>query len=391
MPHIDDLFDQLQGARVFSKIDLRSKYHQLKIRASDIPKMTFKTRHYEFLVISFRLTNALAAFMYLMKNVFQPYLDSSVIVFIDAILVYSSSWEEHEQHLRTRSFLGLASYYRCFMEGFSSITALLTKLTQKGALFRWSDECEESFQKFKTAVTTAPVKYEHQRPCGLLQKIDIPEWKWERYHYGIHAKFSYNNSYQSSIQIAPYEALYERRCHSPIGWFEPGEARLLGTELVRDALDKVKLIQERLRTSQSMQKSYVDIKARDVEFMVGKKVLLRVSPMKGVMRFGKNDKLSPWYIAPFEVSERVGEVAYRLALPPSLSGVHLMFHVSIPWKYYGDPSHVLDFSSVQLDKDLTYFEDPMTIMDRQVLKLRSKNIASVKVKWRGKPIEEATW
>ncbi|XP_070003371.1 uncharacterized protein [Nicotiana sylvestris] len=117
--------------------------------------------------------------------------------------------------------------------------------------------------------------------------------------------------------------------------------------------------------------------------MVGEWLLLRVSPMKGVMRFGKKGKLSLRLIGPFEVSRKVGKVAYELALPPSLVGVHLVFHVSMLRKYHGDPSHVLDFISVQLDKDLSYVKEPVAILDRQVRKLRSKNIASAKVQWRG--------
>ena len=217
LPRIDDLFDQLQGAKVFSKIDLRSRYHQLKIRREYVPKTTFKTRygHYEFLVMPFGLTNAPAAFMDLMNRVFGPYLDKFVIVFIDDILVYSSSKEEHAEHLRiilqtlrehqlyakfikcqfwldrvaflghvvsaegisvdprkieaivdwkpptnvteVRSFLGLAGYYRKFVEGFSKIATPLTKLTRKEEKFIWSEACQNSFDELKQRLTTAPV------------------------------------------------------------------------------------------------------------------------------------------------------------------------------------------------------------------------------------------
>ncbi|XP_070050311.1 uncharacterized protein [Nicotiana tomentosiformis] len=125
--------------------------------------------------------------------------------------------------------------------------------------------------------------------------------------------------------------------------------------------------------------------------MVGERIFLRVSPMMGVMRFDKKGKLSPRFIGPFEIVERVGEVAYNLAFPPSLFAVHPLFHVSRLRKYYGDLSYVLDFSSIQLEKDLTYVEEQMDILDRQIRKLSSKNIASVKVQWRGHPVEEATW
>ncbi|XP_070039305.1 uncharacterized protein [Nicotiana tomentosiformis] len=177
----------------------------------------------------------------------------------------------------------------------------------------------------------------------------------------------------------PLSLIEARSSHHIFGEFCSGflrEARLLGTDLVRDALEKVKLIQDRLHITQSRQKIYIDRKVRDIAFMVGERVLLQVSPMKAVMRFRKKDKLSAKYICPFEILERVGELAYKLAFPPSLSAVHPMFHVSMLWKYYGDPSHVLIFSSVQLDKDLNYVEELMAILDRQIRKLRSKNIAS---------------
>ncbi|XP_070005623.1 uncharacterized protein [Nicotiana sylvestris] len=345
---------RLLGARVFSKIDLKFGHHQLKIRDSDVLKT-----------------------------------------------------------------------------GLSSITVPLTRLTQKSSPFRWSDECKESFQKLKTALTTASVLvlpsasgsyivycdaswigigyvlmhqgrvldnqfvrlgvletsrflayvvsrsslYDHIKECqyddphllvlketvkhGDAKEVTIRDDVVLRMHgricvpnmdelcelilendhrswYSIHlgtakmyqylrqhywwrrmkkdivgdqfspfVEFAYNNSYQSSIQMDPYEALYGRRCRFPMGWFEPGETRLLGIDLVQDALDKAKLIQDWLRMAQSRQTSYDDRKVCDVAYMMGKKVLLRVSPMKGDMRFGKKGKLSPRFIGPFEVLERI--------------------------------------------------------------------------------------
>ncbi|XP_070035025.1 uncharacterized protein [Nicotiana tomentosiformis] len=129
--------------------------------------------------------------------------------------------------------------------------------------------------------------------------------------------------------------------------------------------------------------SYADHSVRDIAFMVGERVLLRVFPMKGVMSFGKKGKLSPMYIEPFEILERVSEMAYKLALPPSLATVHSVFHGSMLRKYHGDPSHVLDFSSVQLDNDITYEEEPVAILSQHVRKLRYKSYPSVRVQWRG--------
>ncbi|XP_070015702.1 uncharacterized protein [Nicotiana sylvestris] len=125
--------------------------------------------------------------------------------------------------------------------------------------------------------------------------------------------------------------------------------------------------------------------------MVGEKVLLKVSPLKGVMRFGKKGKMSRRFIGPFKVFRGIGEVSYELALPPSLSGEHPVFVISMLRKYIDDPSHVLDFSMVQLDGDLTYNVERVAILEWQVRKLRSKDISSVKVQWRGRPMEEATW
>ena len=125
--------------------------------------------------------------------------------------------------------------------------------------------------------------------------------------------------------------------------------------------------------------------------MEGEQVLLKVSPMKGVMRFGKRGKLSPRYIGQFEVLRRVGEVTYELALPPGLSGVHPVFHVSMLKRYHGDRNYIIRWDSVLLDKNLTYEEKLVAILDSEIRKLRSREIASIKVQWKNRPVEESTW
>jgi len=217
LPRIDDLIDQLRGASVLSKIDLRSGYHQIRVKAEDIPKTAFRTRYgyYEYQVIPFGVTNAPAVFMDYMNRIFHPFLDFFVVVFIDDILIYSKTFEEHEKHLivvlqilkdkklyakmskcefwleeikflghviskkgvsidptkveavlqweppksviEIRSFLGLAGYYRRFIEGFSKIAMPLTQLTKKGQKFEWTENCENSFQELKKRLTTSPV------------------------------------------------------------------------------------------------------------------------------------------------------------------------------------------------------------------------------------------
>ncbi|XP_062077935.1 uncharacterized protein LOC133782594, partial [Humulus lupulus] len=141
----------------------------------------------------------------------------------------------------------------------------------------------------------------------------------------------------------------------------------------------------------SRQKSYADPKRRNVEFQVGDHVFLRVSPLRGVRRFGVKGKLSPRFVGPFEILERVGQVAYRLALPPSLSGVHSVFHVSMLRKYVSDTKHVLRYEDLELQTDLSYEEQPVQILDRKDKVLRNKTIPLVKVLWRNSKVEEATW
>ena len=212
---------------------------------------------------------------------------------------------------------------------------------------------------------------------------------WDEYLPLI--EFAYNNSFQSTIGMAPYEALYGRRCRTPVCWGEVGERKIEGPELIEVTTEKVKIIQDRMRTAQSRQKSYADKRRKDLEFQKGDYVFLRISPWKGVMRFGKKGKLSPRYIGPYEILEKVGMVAYKLALPPELARLHDVFHVSMLRKYVADPSHVLVEQPIELKEDLSYVEEPLAIVDRKEQILRSKVIPLVKVVWRRHSMEEATW
>ncbi|GJV95731.1 DNA/RNA polymerases superfamily protein [Tanacetum coccineum] len=686
LPRIDDLFDQLQGAKYFSKIDLRSGYHQLRVREQDISKTAFRTRygHYEFLVMPFGLTNAPAVFMDLMNRIFHEYLDKFVIVFIDDILVYSKSEEEHERHLRivleilrqkklyakfskcefwlqqvaflghivsadgiimdpskveaitkwprpttvteVRSFLGLAGYYRRFVEGFSRLALPLTQLMRKGEKFVWTDERQESFEELKRRLVSAPIltlpsgsggfqiysdaskkglgcvlmqhgkviayasrqlkPYEvnypthdlelaavvfalkiwrhylygeacdiftdhkslkyifTQRELKMRQRVveiwmiacfdsmnhyefrgldvetryemlkdgkltkfsvdvdgivwfedryssvpndqhfarglngslvlhfmhpgstkmyrDLKQYFWWngmkqdvatrwrflcgngmrfpwisllvcpttqkrhdaiwvvvdrltksahflpiRKNYGIsklaeifqqeivrlhgtptsivsdrdpkftsrfwkglqkawgtRLKFSTSFHPQTDGQsertstlenmlglAAPFELLYGRKCRAPICWDEVGERLIEGPELIEITNEKVAVAKEKLKEARSRQKSYADKHRRDLEFQVGDRVFLKVSPFRGVKRFGIKGKLSPRFIGPFEILERIGEI----------------------------------------QPDMSLSEEPESILDRQERVMRNKVIPFVKILWKNHPEREATW
>ena len=195
-------------------------------------------------------------------------------------------------------------------------------------------------------------------------------------------EFSYNNSYQASIQMAPYEALYGRLCRSSLCWTEVGESSITGPDLIRETSEKVSLIRQRLLTAQSRQKSYADVRRRPLEFEVGDHVFLKIMLKRGVIRFGKRGNLSPRFIGPFEIVDRVGTVAYRLVLPPSMSSVHEVFHVSMLRKYTPDPAHVMDWRQIEVDIDGTFEEGPVRIVDSRDQVMRRKTVRLVKVLWR---------
>ncbi|GJW88284.1 putative reverse transcriptase domain-containing protein [Tanacetum coccineum] len=742
LPRIDDLFDQLQGSSVYSKIDLRSGYHQLRVREEDILKTAFRTRyvHYEFQVMPFGLTNAPAVFMDLMNRVCKPFLDKFVIVFIDDILIYSKNKKEHEEHLKVilellkkeelyakfskcefwipkvqfldhvidsqgihvdpakiesikdwespkmpteiRQFLGLAGYYRRFIEGFSKIVKSMTKLTQKGVKFDWGDKQEAAFQLLKQKLCSAPilalpegskdfvvycdashkglvavlmqrekvisyasrqlkiheknyithdlelgsvvfslklwrhylygtkctvftdykslqqilnqkelnmrqrrwlellsdydceiryhprkanvvadalsrkdwskplrvralvmtigldlpkqilnaqtearkpeniknedvggmlvenskdpekfrmkkleprtdgtlcfngriwlpcygdlrivimheshkskyfihpgsnkmyqdmkklywwpnmkaniatyvskcltcanVKAEHQRPSGLLVQPDIPQWKWDNitmdfvmklpkslqgydtkalgtnldmstaYHPQTDGQieFSYNNSYRSSIKAASFEALYGQKYCSPVCWAEVGQVQLTSLEIVQETTEKIIQIKQRMQAARDRQKSYADLKRKLMDFQVGDKVMLKVLPWKGVVRFGKRGKLNLRYVGPFKVLEKVGSVAYKLELPEDLSRVHNTFHVSNLKKCYADEPLAVSLDGLHFVDKLQFIEEPVEIMDHEVKRLKKSRIPIIKVRCNSMRGSEFTW
>ncbi|GJZ76118.1 putative reverse transcriptase domain-containing protein [Tanacetum coccineum] len=578
LPRVDDMFDQLQGSQYFSKIDLRSGYHQLRVHEDDIPKTAFRTRygHFEFTVMPFGLTNAPVIFMDLMNRVCRPYLDKSVIVFIDDILIYSKTREEHEEHLRL--VLGLLNmerlyakfskcefwlrevqflghvingdginvdprYYCRFIENFSKIAKPLTVLTQKSKTFDWGEEQENVFQTLKDKLCNAPFLALPDGPedfvvyfdafglglgCVLMQinkviayasrQLKIHEKNytthdlelgavvfalkiWRHYLYGIKSVIytdhkslqhifsqkelnmrqrrsielfsdydceiryhpgkanvvadalsrkervsdesaglqrgidemtklgsdgelyyldqiwvplkgdvrtlimdeAHKSKYsvhpradkmyydlRDSVRCASFEALYGRKCRSPIIWAEVGEGQLIGPELVQETTKKILQIKDRLKATRDRQRSYADKRIKPLEFSVGDYVLLKVSPWKGVVRFGKKGKLVPRFVRPFEIIENVSPVTYKLDFPEELDGVHDTFHVSNHKKCLADPTLQVPLDEIQVDARLNFVKEHVEILEREFKKLMRSRIAIVKIRWYSKRGPEFT-
>ncbi|GKC33638.1 putative reverse transcriptase domain-containing protein, partial [Tanacetum coccineum] len=204
-------------------------------------------------------------------------------------------------------------------------------------------------------------------------------------------EFSYNNSYHASIKAAPFEALYGRKCRSPVCWAEVGEVQLTGPEIVQETTEKIIQVKQRMQAARDRQKSYADLKRKPMEFEVGDKVMLKVSPWKGVVRFGKRGKLNPRFVGPFKVIKRVGDVAYKLELPEELSRVHNTFHVSNLKKCHADEPLAVPLDGLHFDDKLQFVEEPIEITDREVKRLKRSRIPLVKVRWNSKRGPEFTW
>ena len=179
------------------------------------------------------------------------------------------------------------------------------------------------------------------------------------------------------------------KCRTPLFWTKLSNKKIIGPYLIQEMEEKVKMIIGRLKVATDRQNSYADMKIKYVHYEIGEKVFLKVLPWKKVMRFGRKEKLCPRFIGSCEVIEKVGPVAYRLALPPDLENIHNVFHVSMLRRYRSNTSHVLSSKTIDLRLDLTYEEEPIEILAREVKELRNKRIPLVKVLWRNNKTEEA--
>ncbi|GJZ57516.1 putative reverse transcriptase domain-containing protein [Tanacetum coccineum] len=441
LPKIDDLFDQLQGSSVYSKIDLRSGYHQLRVREEDIPKTAFRTRygHYKFQDMPFGLTKAPAMFMDLMNRVCKPYLDKFVIVFIDDILIYSKSKQEHEKHLKI--ILDLlkkeelyAKFSKCefwipklLKQKFVQTNAILALLKEAKISSHTAERFEERKERepplrVRALVMTISLdlpkqilnaQTEARKPENinsedvggmLVENAKFPEAIREQKALGTKHGYEYcipstkqtgkvrgHPNLKDMLGAAPFEALYGRKCRSPVCWTEVGEAQILGPELIQETTEKIIQIKQRMQAARDRQKSYADLKRKPMEFQVGDKVMLKVSPWKGVVRFGKRGKLNPRYVGPFKVLEKVGEVAYKLELPEELSRVHNTFHVSNLKKCHADEPLAVPLDGLHLDDKLYFVEEPLEVVGREVKWLRRSRIPLVKVRWNSKRGPKFTW
>ncbi|GKB65023.1 putative reverse transcriptase domain-containing protein [Tanacetum coccineum] len=409
---IDDLFDQLQGSSVYSKIDLRSGYHQLRIKEEDIPITAFRTRygHFEFQVMPFGLTNAPAVFMDLMNRVCKPYLDKFVIVFIDDILVYSKDEEEHGKHLKIilellKKERLYAKFSKCdfWLDSVQFLGHVIDRSgvhvdpakikaikswAANGGEYEWGSEDEEAFQTLKQKLCSAPilvlpegtedfVVYYNASLKGygavLMQREKVTKHLLARSGTDLKmAKISLQKALGTNLDMSTaYRPQTDGQSESTIQTLEDmlracsevRDSQLTSLELICDMIEKVVQTKNRLLAARSHQKSYAHRRLKPLEFEVGNMVLLKVSPWKGAVRFEKRRN----------------------------EGIHSTFHVSNLKKCLAEGDVVVSIKEIQLDDKLHVIEEPIEIVDKEVKRLKQSGIPIVKVRWNSQRGPEFTW
>nr|GEX77303.1 putative reverse transcriptase domain-containing protein [Tanacetum cinerariifolium] len=338
LPRTDDLFDQLQGSKAYSKIDQRSSYHQLKVRKEDIPKTTFRTfyGHYELQVMPFGLTNALTS-----EKEHEEHL-KLILRLLKKEELYAK-FSKCEFWLSTVQFLG----HVIDSEGVH-IARPMTKLTQKSVKFDWGEKEETAFQKLKQKLCSASILALPEGSEKFMVYCDAS-------HKGLGTVLMQKEkviAYVSrQLKASPIEALDRHKCRSPIGWAEFGDSQLTGPKIIHETTEKIIHIKNRIQAALDHQNNYADIRRKPLEFQVGDKVMLKVSPWKGVIRFGKRGKLNLRYIGPFKILSK---------------------------KCLSDETLAIPLDEIQIDEKLHFIEEPVEIMDHEIKRLKQSRTPIVK-------------
>nr|GEW38862.1 putative reverse transcriptase domain-containing protein [Tanacetum cinerariifolium] len=418
-------FLELQGSRVYSNIDVRSGYHQLRVREEDIPKTAFRTRYgyYESQVMPFRLTNAPAtnvkfdwsekaeaAFQLLKQKLCSasilafPEGGENLMVYCDAsrkglgaVLMQREKVIAYAIWIPCRGNLRELTMHESHKSKYSIHPGSEKMYQDLKKLYWWPNMKAEIATYVSTQLdmsmayhpqTDGQSKRTIQTLEDMLRACVIDFGKGSDSHLPL-VEFYYNNSYHTSIKVASFEALYGRKCPSPICWAEVGDAQLTGPEIIHETTEKIILLRNRIHPARDRQKSYADRIRKPLKFEVGDKVMLKVSPWKGVICFDKRRKLNPRYIGPLKILAKVGMLAYRLELPEQLSRIHSTFHVSNLKKCFVDEPLTIPLNEIQINDKLNFIEEPVEIMD--VKRLKQSCIPIVKVRWNSRRWPDFTW